>query len=1179
MKKFLALVLAFAMVFTSIPVVFADTEVSAEAKALALLGMLEGDGGGVTVEYTSKELTRLGAAAALLKLKGLYDEAIAFQGEDNFADVKDYAWVEGRNLMAYLKANPALGFGGDEKGNFNPGAMINEQSYYKVLLETLGYKQTTAEVTGDFAWEEVFTFAESIGLMPAKVEKFTIDHLAKATFAALQAKTKDGKVYIDTLIAAGVVKEEDAIAAGLIEEKPVLEAALKSAVALGNTVVEVTFDGPVNAGAEDVTLYEIDGLTVEEAIVTGEDTVRLTTSAQEAGKKYTLTVGDVKVNFGGKAKVAGAPELKKVTGPDTERVELVFDKTLDFVTATDKANYEIKDVEIADIELDGDTVTLITNGLTANKTHTVKVTGVKSVDGVALKSASKSFYSKSDKTAPKVEKAVSDTYTRVIVTFNEELDKESAEDVSNYTINDLTVEKAVLKADDNDEYTIVELTTSPQKAGTSYTLKVSGIKDTSVLGNEITKEQSVKFTGKTQDKTGPTVSKVEVKNRNRLLVEFKDNSRLDFATLQNAENYEFNKDITVEKAELIPGYDDDTKQVILTVSDMAEKTTYKLTITGVTDEYGNEMKKTEKSINYNNKDLDAARIVKVNTKSATEIEIEFSKHIDAVTAKDVANYTINGGIGTPLSAKANSALTKVTLKVNELEDGKNYKLTVDGLMDLAGNTLKTSTYFVARTYENDIEAPEVEDITVVNEKVMRVTFSEPIEIKSVPTPMTNIKAVLDGGTVLTLGAVYENNTILEFSDGDDRDGLFKFQDIEYTLNSFENVTDKAGNAVVVEDDGITFWGNTYTPDEIDFTWEQINVEKYKLTFSEKVQLKNSDSKYTKDADYDDDLGMSTVWYLKNRVPVDKPAFKGNINSVFESGHKGILIANTEEEKENETIITNYMEDEEGPYIEKVEAIYRDLVEVTFNEDLKTYGTYEISYYDLNGKLKKVSGIPGAPGDEDNVVELHLGSKLALESRFEYTLKVTTVVQDLAGNKSEKDEVYDFQGTDLVAPGNYVKGVTFKNGSEFTVKFAATSTNRVDIAVYTVDEDGEIDELVVSENNVDISSTAEKTFTLTNYALLEGVTYRVVTDDYADYDFEGIVEDGVDVVAVGTSEYEISYSGLKSTDTVVLNGTPISVTYNDGVFVYDPTSALGTGEHLFIVYRDSVPMYYGVFEVE
>lgn len=1164
----MALVLALAMVFSTITVAFAEEEVSAEAKALATIGMLEGDGGGVTADYTAKELNRFTAAIMILKLKGLYEDALKYDGVNNFADVAELKWAEGKKLLAYAKDNP-VGFGGNEKGEFKPYDTLSEQMLYKVLLENLGYKQTTAEVTGDFAWEETLEFAEKLGLKPAKAEKFTVDGLSKAVASALKTKMKDGKVWINVLVDGGKVNKEKAIASGLYEDA-VLTAKVKSVKAVGNTVVEVEFDAEVEkAAAEKLENYSIDGLEIKSAILDGTKKVLLETASQSSGKTYTLVVGDVKVNFGGKGKVAGAPEIKKVEGSDTERVKITFDKALDYETATNVANYTIANatIEKAELNADRNRVTLTAVGLKANKTHTVKVTGIKSADGAILKSASKSFYSKSDKVAPKIEKVETMTYTRILVKFNEELDKESAENIDNYTIKDLTVEKAVLVEDPVDEEDQwVEVTTSAQKAGTSYTLKVKGVKDTSVLGNEMVKEASAKFTGKSQDKTGPTVSKTTVLNRNRLLVEFNDASRIDFATIEDAANYEFNKDVTVEKAELTPGYDNDTKSVVLTVSDMAEKTTYKLTITGVTDEYGNEMKKAEKSINYSNTNLNASKITKVIATSDTKIEVYFDKHIDAETAKDVANYTINGDIGTPVAAKINSALTKITLTVNELTEGKNYKLTVNGVKDLAGNVLVASSNFVARTTENDIDAPEVEDITVVNRRVMRVTFSEPIYVKVVKN---TAKSILDRGSDLTLNAVYDDNKVLEFSRNED------FQDIEYTLKGFVNVADKAGNKAVVDKEGLTFWGDKSEEDTIDFSWEQINVEKYKLIFSEKVAPKAGVTNKYEDDDADD-LGMDTVWYLKKRVAVDKVAFKGDINNEFVSGHKGIKINNTEEDKVKETKITASMEDTDKPYIEGVEAQYRNKIKITFSEDVKTYGVYDISYYDLAGKLKKVSGQRGvADADDDNVVVLNLTS-LSLESRFDYTLKVATQVQDLAGNKSEKDEEYSFQGTDLVAPNNYITGVEIINGTNFKVRLNSSETNVTKANTTLFLNPGDSDERKVNILSVAQDGTSTKIYKVEIAEPLQyGKKYEVTLAGYS-YKFDGTVEDTVTFYE-DNGYYLISYDGMSVGDNVTVNGKAVPVVIKNDEEVCTISKATVGEIKTILVKRDGVVLYY--FEAE
>src|SRR5690606_463303 len=127
--------------------------------------------------------TRMQAAIMFLRLKGLEAEAKAFTGEANFAD-GNIAWAEGANILAYLKANPQLGWQGDGV-NFNPDKTITAQEYYKVMLEALGYKQTTTtpvEVIGDFAWADVMTFAASKGLTKvADVTNFTVNDLAVAT--------------------------------------------------------------------------------------------------------------------------------------------------------------------------------------------------------------------------------------------------------------------------------------------------------------------------------------------------------------------------------------------------------------------------------------------------------------------------------------------------------------------------------------------------------------------------------------------------------------------------------------------------------------------------------------------------------------------------------------------------------------------------------------------------------------------------------------------------------------------------------------------------------------------------------------------------------------------------------------------------------------------------------------
>ncbi|MCK4689836.1 MAG: lamin tail domain-containing protein, partial [Candidatus Marinimicrobia bacterium] len=72
--------------------------------------------------------------------------------------------------------------------------------------------------------------------------------------------------------------------------------------------------------------------------------------------------------------------------------------------------------------------------------------------------------------------------------------------------------------------------------------------------------------------------------------------------------------------------------------------------------------------------------------SETALQVRFSEEVDPVTAADVANYSIDGGIGNPASVemvKTNIAV----LTIAEILPNTAYVLTVNGIKDIAGNVI------------------------------------------------------------------------------------------------------------------------------------------------------------------------------------------------------------------------------------------------------------------------------------------------------------------------------------------------------------------------------------------------------------------------------------------------------------------------------------------------------------
>lgn len=210
MKRILSVVLAVVMLAT-IVVVPVSAEVSSDAQTCEILNVLRGDGSGVTEVYLAKNTNRSQGAKILLRLMGLEVEADAYTGTVTFSDASD-ATAYWQPMLAYLKANPGVGFQGYPDGTFAPNRIMTAQEIYKVLLVSLGYVENV-----DFTWSSVFSFAATKGMTALQgTEQITNDNLATALVEALTTTKKDGQELIVFLIDEGVVSLSDAQDANLV---------------------------------------------------------------------------------------------------------------------------------------------------------------------------------------------------------------------------------------------------------------------------------------------------------------------------------------------------------------------------------------------------------------------------------------------------------------------------------------------------------------------------------------------------------------------------------------------------------------------------------------------------------------------------------------------------------------------------------------------------------------------------------------------------------------------------------------------------------------------------------------------------------------------------------------------------------------------------------------------------
>lgn len=1034
-KKVLSLILAFAMVLSTISTVSAMTlaAIGSDAKTISAIGVLKGDSAdGVTEEYIAKETTRIQAAIMYLRLQGKEKEALAFTGTTNFRDAHTMAWAGGKAVMAYLKANPQLGWIGSETGEFNPSEKVTAKQYYKVMLEALGYRQTTAGKDGDFEWKNVMSFADSKGLDNlAENISFTNNDLAIATVEALKGKVKGTDLTLAVkLVDAGLINKAAAIKVGLYAaETPVeVKADVDGAVALGNTVVEVTFKEDIDKTAGNADNYSIKGLSVSSAVITGPDTVWLVTSSQKAGTLYTLTVGQNSVRFSGIAAVSGGPSIVDANSEDVEEVVVTFDKNVDYKTATDINNYIIEGVNIVKAEVSkGNEVTLTTEGLKDSTSYSIKAQGIKSIDGVVRKSSSDTFRARFDKVAPRIDSTESkvDTNQRIILYFNEKVTEESAEDIQNYIIKvnesggaELDIVSVVW---DNDDENNVEITTEAMTRSESYKLTVNNIADQRKAANVMTRTDSWTFTGVRKDDNAPDLSKVTVISKDRLVVEFTDSSRIDEASVLDIDNYTLSKGADILDVDTVEALVNETGifRALLKVDAMEAGKNYELEVTEIADEFGNSIRVDSKTFSPRVTDFASAALVEVGVNSKSSITLVFNKELEEASAENIGNYSIDGGIGIPTAATLDDNGKTVELKVNELTNGEKYDLTVDGVKDLAGNALRfTKEDIIAISGSNwDTEAPELEDVYAENKHVAALRFNEEVKFAA-GTELWLTGGGYTAGSPLKLMAKTRttDNTIVEFllfADG-------KWAELkdteEYTVINVKSasgtgITDLVGNKFVMPEETYTFEGSNDTPEYAEFeSYDQTTESSFEVTMSKNVMFKDADDRTEGEAEVNgfritiDDNIVSLIGEIK-----EDEEYVFDLRE-FLTDERGMAVINDEVDNSpvvNRTVLVGQESDNDEPYIIGVKAINNITVEIEFNENIAVANEayFEIRNADLNKSL-----IVDSLKIDKKIVTLTLSSNL--EGRYEYELTVEgKKVADFAGNEAAEDTV-SFNGSDL-----------------------------------------------------------------------------------------------------------------------------------------------------------------------
>lgn len=630
-------------------------------------------------------------------------------------------------------------------------------------VEVLLNAEVTSTNKADFAIKDASGAALAVDSAFLSVDKKSIViGTAAQTANTLYTLTTQGKDYKFVGIEAETDKPE-----------------LTSAVALKNNKVELTYNERIDeASAFTATNYSIAGLTVS-AVEYGKDTngdtdktkVVLITSSQTSGTIYKVVVTNVtdlagnvinadkdEYQFGGLPADTDKPKLSSALAKTNTKVEATFSEEMDKTKAETVTNYTIAGLDVLKAELDktAKIVTLTTKAQTSGTIYKLVVANVTDEAANTIDADNDEYQFggvPADTDKPKLDGAVAKTNTTVELTFNEEMDEVSAENIANYSIAGLTITKAVLNSDASDatKNKIVTLTTSAQAAGTIYKVVVTNAMD--ISNNTVNSDNDeFQFGGMPADTEKPKLVKVVANDNKTVQVQFNEamDATLATATYCYYMGSELGYPTKVVKDTVVT---DGTTWNLTTKSQSAK--VYTMTVSYITDTSNN-------VINSDNDEKTFAGIGAVDTtKPQVASAIALNKNTVKITFNEemkndaalttVTNYKFTLSSGSDGSsakitgvANAGGNPTKVVVAddkksvtvnfgANYMSGGAVYNVQVLNVTDNAtvGNVIDSDhddVLFAGLSTDNP--APKIASIIAVNDQTIKIIFSEKVKLTS-----------------------------------------------------------------------------------------------------------------------------------------------------------------------------------------------------------------------------------------------------------------------------------------------------------------------------------------------------------------------------------------------------------------------------------------------------------------
>lgn len=1032
-KRMTAILLALVLIiaqFGSLNL-YADS-IGKEAQACRELGVLIGaDSTGVSSQYLATTPTRIQAFIIVLRLKGLYNEATGYEGDNNFKDAAAAGWA--KNYMAYAKSHSELGWGGYPDGTFAPANKISGQAFYKVMLETLGYKQDI-----DFTYAETLKFAQSIGLVKkaADIEKlasFTVDDVAKGIYGALNTKPKgsDNKL-ITVMVEKDIISSDKAVAAGFTLDTK--DAKVVGFNAVSNNKIQVEFDNDILLQKADVEISQVGGssrLSVLSVESQGKTAVISTTEAKPFNA-YELAINTLvptnnmvvrgyKVKFVAMPKDVVKPTVKhEILGRN--EILITFSEEVARSSAENLSNYVIEhDVVVLSAELkeSGKAAILKTTDMSPNSFYRLNIQNISDIAGNSMDRYTALFEGmKRDLQGPTVVSVMPESNTSVKVNFSERVDTASAENIDNYEIsNNLSVTGARL----DESGKAVVLSTSIQQSGIIYNLTVQNVSDT--WGNTLYRKD-YRFVS---DSTRPAVSVMAISN-NEVRVTF--SKAMDKKSVEDVSNYSIDKGLDVKDAFL----DESGKVVTLITSNQTLRELYTVTIMQVFDAWGNMTN--IYSGKFGGMPVDTKELNYTVKGGGNEIVVTFNKRVDKEAAEDVFNYVLDSALGYAAKAVLDDSGRVVALLTAEQTGGKMYSITVENVKDIFGNSISTDDKVCTKKFagigssgSGSSGTFSLETVVAVNVNTIDLIFSNELTSDELDDMEVEAYVPKEYNYSLPSGLDYykyfigsnRKNVRIQFETSSSKNPeLFKSGNIyEVEVTGIDRLSNK-------NDANIMMFAGNSNPNEAPTVLEVIalNNTAVEVIFSEPVkgitkyqfEIKSGVTISGVSAADGSEITDRVTLYISSNTKLDDGDYKLYVKSGIKdaAGLNSVKIATGSSGSYVEFYGTS--EDNEAPIADDgITVLDSYTLQLEFDEPIQNISTSSFSVRRVSGSGSSSLIISKAVlSDDRKTVTLYLNAKTArLDSDYEYELVINSSVKDLQGLTVDSDNrKIRFDGVDI-----------------------------------------------------------------------------------------------------------------------------------------------------------------------